>query len=357
MRINSEKFNRKGIGFPVSLKQIDKFEKQNPFAVNVFGIEGEKVYPLRISKEREKQVINLLLISKGETTHYCWVKNKSRLLSSQVSKYKSSRFFCDRCINHFPNKPAREKHLEYCSNNEAVRIEFPRHKDKDGEELDCPVFLNFKNFNRSMRVPFVIYADFECFTENIQTCYPNESRSFTNQYQHHKPSGFCYLVKCFDDELMKPKLVQYTAESANEDISKKFIDSIEYEIRSIYKEFKFKKKIQMTRKDEIAFQNAGICHICDQKLDNDKVHDHCHLTGKYRGAAHDYCNKNYQIPKFFPVIFHNLTGYDSHIFIKNLGVTEGLINCIPNNEEKYISFTKDIEVDRYMEKDKKKLGK
>ena len=152
---------------------------------------------------------------------------------------------------------------------------------------------------------------------------------------------------------MKPKLVQYTAESANEDISKKFIDSIEYEMRSIYKEFKFKKKIKITRKDEIEFQNAEICHICDKKLENDKVRDHCHLTEKYRGAAHDYCNKRYQIPKIFPVIFHNLTGYDSHIFIKNLGVTEGLINCIPNNEEKYISFTKDIEVDRFMGKDKK----
>ena len=279
------------------------------------------------------------------------------MLSSQVSKHKSSRFFCDRCINHFPNILALEKHLEYCSNNEAVGIEFPRHKDKDGEELDCPVFLKFKNFNRSMRVPFVVYADFECFTEKIQTCYPDESRSFANKYQHHKPSGFCYLIKCFDDELMEPKLVQYTAESVNEDISKKFIDSIEYEIRSIYRKFKFKKKIKMTHKDEIAFQNAEICHICDQKLDNDKVRDHCHLTGKYRGVAHDYCNKNYQTPKFFPVIFHNLTGYDPHIFIKNLGVSEskipGIINCIRNNEEKYISFTKDIEVDRFMEKDEK----
>ena len=358
MKINSEKFNWKGIEFPVSLKQIVKFEKQNTFAVNVFGIEGEKVYPLRISEKREKQFIDLLLISKGETNHYCWIRNKSRLLSSQVSKHMSSRFFCDRCFNHFPNKPALEKHLEWCSNNEAVRIEFPRYKDKDGEELDCPVFLKFKKFNKSMRVPFVVYADFECFTEKIQTCYPDESRSFTNQYQHHKPSGFCYLIKCFDDELMKPKLVQYTAESVNEDISKKFIDSIEYEIRSIYKEFKFKKKIKMTRKDEIVFQNAEICHICDQKLDNDKVRDHCHFAEKYRGTARDYCNKNYQIPNIFPVIFHNLTGYDSHIFIKNLGLSEtsamgskipGINNCIPNNEEKYISFTKDIEVDRFME--------
>ena len=157
MRDNFEKFNWKGIEFPVSLNKIDKFEKQNPFAVNVFGIEGEKVYPLRISEEREKQVIDLLLISKGETTNYCWVKNKSRLLSSQTSKHKSSRFFCDKCINHFPNKPALDKHLKYCSNNEAVRIEFSRHKNRDGEELDCSVFLKFKNFNRSMRVPFVYF--------------------------------------------------------------------------------------------------------------------------------------------------------------------------------------------------------
>ena len=92
------------------------------------------------------------------------------MLSSQISKHKSSRFFCDRCINHFPNKPALEKHLEYCSNNKAVRIEFPKHKDKDGEELDSPVFLNFKNFNQSMRLPFVIYADFECYTEKLSTC-------------------------------------------------------------------------------------------------------------------------------------------------------------------------------------------
>ena len=136
--------------FPVSLKQIDKFEKQNNLAVNVFGVEGEKVYPLRISEAYDKVLIDLLLISNGNTDHYCWIRNKSRLLSSQVSKHKSSRFFCDRCVNHFPNKPALEKHLEYYSNNKAVRIEFPRHKNKDGEELDCPVLLKFKNYNRSM---------------------------------------------------------------------------------------------------------------------------------------------------------------------------------------------------------------
>ena len=99
----------------------------------------------------------------------------------------------------------------------------------------------------------------------------------------------------------------------------------------------------------IKHNNATHCHICEGELGDDKVVDHCHLTGRYRGAAHSKCNLEFKVPKFFPVIFHNLSGYDSHLFIKKLGVTEGKINCIPLNDEKYISFTKDIVVDTFQE--------
>ena len=111
----------------------------------------------------------------------------------------------------------------------------------------------------------------------------------------------------------------------------------------------------MTEMDKKEYENATHCHICEEKLGEDKVLDHCHLTGKYRGAAHNECNLNYKIPKFFPVIFHNLSGYDAHIFIKNLGTTKGNINCIPNNEEKYISFTKQIVVDTFTNKEGKQI--
>ena len=69
------------------------------------------------------------------------------------------------------------------------------------------------------------------------------------------------------------------------------------------------------------------------------------LNRKVSWCSKNKCNLEYRIPKFFPVIFHNLAGYDAHLFVKNLGVTEGKIKCIPKNEENYISFTKDIEVD------------
>ena len=57
------------------------------------------------------------------------------------------------------------------------------------------------------------------------------------------------------------------------------------------------------------------------------------------------------------MIFHNLSGYDSHLFVKNLGKSEGNIKCIANNKEKYISFAKEIVVGEYTDKNGKKKEK
>ena len=80
----------------------------------------------------------------------------------------------------------------------------------------------------------------------------------------------------------------------------------------------------------------------------------CH--GKFRGAAHEVCNLKYKIPKFFPVAFLNFSGYDSHLFITILGNSEGDISCIPNNEEKYISFTKQVIVDKLVNEEGKEIN-
>ena len=92
------------------------------------------------------------------------------------------------------------------------------------------------------------------------------------------------------------------------------------------------------------FEEATTCWICEGGFNPDekKVRDHCHFTGKFRGAAHNKCNLDFRKPTFTPVFFHNLSGYDAHLFVKNLGLFEGEITCLPNNEEKYISFSKKI---------------
>ena len=101
----------------------------------------------------------------------------------------------------------------------------------------------------------------------------------------------------------------------------------------------------MEKDDWKEYFKKSNCVICKTKLTGEAVRDHDHLTGKFRGAAHSQCNLQYQQPKFVPVIFHNLSGYDSHLFIKPLGQSKGSINCIPNSEKKYISFSKTILLD------------
>ena len=84
--------------------------------------------------------------------------------------------------------------------------------------------------------------------------------------------------------------------------------------------------------------------------------DHCHLSGKFRGAAHEVCNLKCKIPTFFPVVFHNFSGYDSHLFIKTLGNSEGDISCIQKNEDNYISFTKQVIVDKFVNEEGKEVN-
>ena len=122
---NSKKFKWDGIEFSASLKHVDKFEKQNPtVSVNVFGYQKE-VYPLRISKKANDKTVNLLLLSEGGNQHYCWIKNMSRLLTSQIRKHTTKRFCCLRCLNSFHAAESLQKHDIYCSSHDAVKVELP----------------------------------------------------------------------------------------------------------------------------------------------------------------------------------------------------------------------------------------
>ena len=95
---------------------------------------------------------------------------------------------------------------------------------------------------------------------------------------------------------------------------------LEENIKNIHKEFDFSKKMIFTDEDRREVKEATHCRICKRSFDigKDKVRDHCNFTGKYCGAAHYKCNRQFKKPKFTPVIFHNLANYDSHLFVKNL---------------------------------------
>ena len=126
-----------------------------------------------------------------------------------------------------------------------------------------------------------------------------------------------------------------------ENIAFKFIEAILKEYKYCKKVMKkhFNKNLIMSEEEE-EFQSSNTCWICEKLIDNDdeKVRDHCHVTGKFRGAAHWNCNINFQLTKKVPVIFHNLRGYDSHLIFCELNKFDVKIDVIPNRLEKYMAF-------------------
>ena len=103
------------------------------------------------------------------------------------------------------------------------------------------------------------------------------------------------------------------------------------------------------------YKRSERCHICFKPLKeaNPKVIDHCHYTGRYRGPAHTKCYLQYKIPSYIPILFHNLSGYDAYLFIKELAASlpDGAkMDVIAKNKEDYISFSIKVEVDKYIDK-------
>ena len=341
--------NMIGIKYPVDFRGIDRFEKQNPdISISVLGYsKEEKVYPLRISKytknkkeDGRKHNIVLLLIKDGENTHYCLVNNLSALLTSQLNKRKSKLYFCLNCLNGYDNEEKLNNHKEYCSENENVKINMPPPN----------TYLKFDKFINMEKAPFVIYADFESLNIPIHTTTPDPNKSYTKKLTKHEPVSFNYYIKSFNESVYKSKSRTYIKEEEEDpDVIDVFINWLEEDTKEIAK--LGNKKMIFTDKDEEQFNQASNCWICKKLLNlQDRVRDHCHYTGRYRGAACNMCNLKYRKPNNISVFFHNLTGYDSHLFIKKLGITEGNIDCIPNNEEKYISFSKTIKTGEYTNK-------
>jgi Rho termination factor, N-terminal domain len=339
LREQSKTLDWRGIEFPVAVDAnvYVKFEKNNNVNINVFGYEEYVgVYPIYISAQFE--TVDLLLISDGDKKHYCWIKNLNKLMANRTDKSHNSMHYCKRCLQGYSTVEALNNHDKYCSQHGAQKIELPKPGSK----------VKFQNYNRSMRVPFVVYADFESFIKPIDTCQPDPSKPYTNKFQKHEPSSICYKIVTADN-INYNRAGIITAENENDDVAHMFIDCLIEHVREIYHMFKSPEDMIFAENDEKLFEEATTCHICDEELGDDKVRDHCHITGEFRGAAHNGCNINYKIPKFFPVYFHNLSGYDGHLLIKKLrGNNFEKISCIPNNEEKYVSFSREVIVDEFI---------
>ena len=117
-------FDWSGIGFPVSVKDITKFEFRNRISINLLAIEGKQTYICRKGGNHER-IINLMIISENNRKHYVAITSLSRLLSSKNTNHEGKEYFCNNCLQGFKEETSRDEHIDYCIDNKSVKVEMP----------------------------------------------------------------------------------------------------------------------------------------------------------------------------------------------------------------------------------------
>ena len=152
-----EKLDYSNIEFPVTVKQINKIEKQNNIRINLFGYEEKQKFPIYISQEKYQDHMELLLINKDKKNHYVLIKNFNKFMFDQT-KHNCKKYFCMYCLQCFSREDVLADHVKNClliNGKQAIKM------PKKGQNV------NFKNYHKQIPAPFVIYADFEAITEKV----------------------------------------------------------------------------------------------------------------------------------------------------------------------------------------------
>ncbi|VEN43480.1 unnamed protein product, partial [Callosobruchus maculatus] len=229
------------IDFPVSLKAIPQWEQVNTISLNVYGLEpflvdGKWKYhvvgPLHYTAKKQAVHLNILLIddSNGKQ-HYCWIKNFSRLLSSQISANTRVKYFCDGCLQYFPSETLRDWYIQ--QNCKFIDVKLPKGElrvDRLGNVVPDNV-LKFENCQKQMKVPFCVYADFECILPPIPPDSTDSSNrdSYTIKKYKHSPGSFAYYIKFTHNEAAS-KLQIYRGENA----AAEFIKCLQADMHELY---------------------------------------------------------------------------------------------------------------------------
>ena len=194
--------------------------------------------------------------------------------------------------------------------------------------------VTFKNFAARWFSPFVIYLDIESLIVPVATVKNHPNVSSTHASEKHLPCSYCLMVI----ERGNPEPIHFDIYTGL-DCMERFLSKIEKLAKFFYHQ-KRKYPIFIGKPPSKTFHTC--CWICDVpfETDDEKVLDHCHFWGQFRGYAHNECNLKRRTLDYTPVIAHNMMNYDLHHIVKTLhSATANLkIEVIPTNDEKFIAL-------------------
>lgn len=349
----------KNVEYPITTDQILDYEELNDTQINVIKLENytDEVEDVKTclrevykSNQHRKKVVNILLIEEGENSHYVLIRNLSRLFTSKTNH--KTKFICPHCLTKsFLTNELLDNHINSCAN-------YSESEKKVCDVNVCMPLINimkFENRQNKFKHPFHVVADFESTLTSVD----DDIETSTKKYQKHLQNSFglkfCSIHKEHDED------VKIFSDADPEEVNKHFVEELERCAKKAYEMtqlFKFDATFR-TESEELKHKNTTNCGECNilfpSKEDDDfkkhhKVMHHDHITGEFISSLCNKCNLAFQVRKFLPVYIHNLKGYDAHLFINSLskyGQKTSSVSCIPNNEERYISFSKEIKVGEY----------
>ncbi|XP_077272782.1 uncharacterized protein LOC143903198 [Temnothorax americanus] len=305
--------NLDGINFPIDLKHIGKFERQNDVSINVFttrkeigkkdkygrGADDNAIVPLRLTDDKRDRHVNLLHLRdtlRGVVNggHFAWIKNLSRLVNSQLTVRRCAKHVCDRCLHYFYTCEKLAAHSVDCGRMNDCAIVLPNEDNK---------WLSFDNHDRKERLPFVVYADLECLLEPWER--ENAKRRARYAYQRHVPFSLGYYLCCTYDD---------TVSTYRYRRGKDYVSWFVNELRVL------------ARRAKIKFStNISMIELTEDEKREFLCATHCHK--RVRDSR----------------VLHNLSGYDAHFIIEKIANDfEGEVELLPLTKETYISFSKTV---------------
>ena len=337
--------NLNGISFPTRLNEIPKFEKHNNVTINVFGMFQEEEsngcsrlipFPMYISTNFEnehKKHINLLLYK----NHYMLIKNIDKFIRPFF--WKKTRYFCCKCLLSFNRKISYKLHKQSdCLNNNYT-----------GQAYALPLKgtrVKFAKYSHQIKNPFIIYADFETFNEEINK---SKGKGGTLLKSKHNLNAFGAISISKYTEYSKPPYIYI-----GQNVIAKFVQYI-YQVRaeiSYILDYK-RLPLQLTVEDIQHLSKQTKCYLCGIALNTPglkKVVDHAHLGREGKGRDVNYacntCNLLHSSLKFtnlkIPIVMHNAMNYDSHFIIQEIHrFIKSRISVLPRSSEKFLTLSFD----------------
>jgi|694.fasta_scaffold18803_9 hypothetical protein len=347
--------NLKGIDFPIDIRQIKKFIRQNPdldLKINIlYRTTSERVFPFECGLGEGRRTINLLMIEKAPSKdlitksiqHFMGVTNVNKYLTQRYYSPFSSKFsysnckFCLHCLNRFNSKTDLEKHERICHTKRVTLEEVPPKGS----------MISFDNYKYQHMQNFIGFLDFECLlspNSQIQRCVDCKStrckcdKSFTEIINHQDPFAYSFVIINSENRIVHEKT--YVGENAASHFIDHLLDCWD---TWIVKALFYSKNMIFTPEDEQLFDSSETCYLCNKKFHPDadnqdliKNRDHDHFTGLFLGAACTSCNLSRRRQRSIPIFLHNGSKYDFHFIIRALDhkkVDE--IKILPYNGEHF----------------------